>query len=1108
MPEDQPKSRILIVDDIPANLFSLRQLLAGVDAEVMEAESGREALLLCLKHDFALVLLDVNMPEMDGFEVAENLHGSSQTRSIPIIFITAYYSDELYQVKGYESGAVDYITKPINDRILLSKVKIFLELHDHRRTLAIQAKILDARNQELQKEILIRKQAESFLKESAQSRATRQLLLQTLLEPMTLAQQLQRSLEIILNIPWLAILAKGSIFLVDTKTGNLVMTAQCNLAEYLLTACARISPGFCLCGKASQTKEIVFATQIDDRHDVRYDDMEPHGHYCVPILQGDTLLGVLNLYVEEGYRRESLHDLLLSDISQTLAGIIDRRQMDDVLQRAKRDAENANHAKSIFLANMSHEIRTPMNAVIGLADLALQMEVTPKLRDYLVKISKSSQSLLRIINDILDFSKIEEGKLELEMADFFLRDVFDHLIDLFRARITEKNLELIMSVSEGFHFELQGDFLRLEQVLLNLIGNAIKFTDEGEIEVGVHTVLESESDLTLEFCIRDTGIGMTEEQVSKLFQAFSQADNTITRKYGGSGLGLSISKKLVEMMGGKIWATSQPGQGSQFYFTARFLRHANPGHETMHAPEGMAGLKVLIVDDNKSARSAMLKVIGMFNFAGTAVDSGQEAIEIIKQNVDAGTPFQLVLMDWLMPEMDGIQTIRKIKTRVPKKHFPKTILMIPCDREEKLRKTGQAEGVHAHLLKPVNCSILFDTIMTLFGHEVTRAYRQGSQVIDTKNILERIGGARVLLVEDNAINRQVAGEILANIGLVVDVAHDGKEALAKVMEADYDIVLMDIQMPVMDGYNATHQIRNNEKFKDLPIIAMTAHAMKGDREKSIRAGMNDHVSKPINRTRLYATLVKWIPPRAGLGLVAVPERTPESEQAGPDIPDHLPGLDVNAALERLNGNRRLFQSLLFEFHRDYAQSDQTIRTLLTSNNPDDAQSAARIVHTVKGMAGNIAAQDLFATAVALEKAMASEKNNLPQMLDLFSRTLAEVVNTIGELQRQVKAKEAAKNVAEAGSTKPLQMDVIIPLMAELSQLLRLHAFETLRTFDRLKPLLNGASADVQKELMRMAEQIEKIDFKSARQTQTIIANLLAIPEDTLAHGQPETSSLS
>ncbi|MEI6415159.1 MAG: response regulator, partial [Pseudomonadota bacterium] len=472
--------------------------------------------------------------------------------------------------------------------------------------------------------------------------------------------------------------------------------------------------------------------------------------------------------------------------------------------------------------------------------------------------------------------------------------------------------------------------------------------------------------------------------------------------------------------------------------------------------------------------------------------------EAIQQGVAEGRPYPLVLVDWFMPKMDGLQTLQQVKEGLSPEFFPKTILLIPYNREEKCRLLGDAVGVNAYLAKPVNCSILFDTIMEIFGRDVAKAFRKGKGTLDTQKIVERIGGARVLLAEDNPINQQVAREILEDAGLIVEVANNGLEALARLTESAYDLVLMDIQMPEMDGYQASRRIRSDPGFANLPIIAMTAHAMTGDREKCLAAGMNDHLTKPIDLARLYEALMEWIPAREGLGLAVPPERNQDLEGNSPPIPEMLPetlpGIDLNAALVRLKGNRRLYRSLLLEFHRDYAQSGQQIRFFLVGKRNDDVMSAAKLLHTVKGIAGNIAATRLFDATWALERQLKLfPEEPFLAALDRFESALNEVVAGIGTMKQQEEDALAIREEFPASvEAPPLDREKIIPLMNALSQRLKRKAYETQESFDALKPHLNHAPTGVQEALRRLEELIERLDFKGAQPSLAIIAKILEI----------------
>jgi len=663
----------------------------------------------------------------------------------------------------------------------------------------------------------------------------------------------------------------------------------------------------------------------------------------------------------------------------TLALLCKQRSTLSQLDQSRAVAVSNSKAKSEFLSNMSHEIRTPMNAIIGLSYLALKTSLTPSQRDYLKRIQVSGQHLLGIINDILDFSKIEAGKLAIERIPFELEKVLDNVANLTAEKASAKGLELVFEIGKDVPGWLVGDPLRLGQILINFSNNAVKFTDKGEVDIRVGLKAETEDEVELYFEVRDTGVGITAEQKAQLFRSFQQADGTVTRRYGGTGLGLAISKKLAGMMGGETGVESEFGNGSKFWFTARFGKGSEKPRRFVPSSD-LRGRRALVVDDNEHARCVIQDMLADMTFRVAAVDSGQAALQEVSRAARDGEPYDIVFLDWQMPEMDGLETARRIGS-LGLASDPRIAIVTAYGREDIIRE-AESVGIEDVLIKPINASILFDTAMHLLGPN-RRERRDADEVaVDIPTGLE---GARVLLVEDNELNQQVATELLAIAGCVVTIAKDGSEAVSAVARSRFDLVLMDVQMPVMDGLAATREIRQMPGLAGLPIIAMTANAMSEDKDRCMAAGMDDYVAKPIDPDALFEVVGRFL--SIAVARPAAARGSPE-----PAIPA-IDGLDTAAGLRRVVGNAALYLDLLRRYGDGQRDAPERAAAALGRG---DRSEAERIAHTLKGVSGNIGADAVQGLAGELEAAVREgrEPDAAAEILGRLSAALSSTLLAI------------------------------------------------------------------------------------------------------------------
>ena len=652
----------------------------------------------------------------------------------------------------------------------------------------------------------------------------------------------------------------------------------------------------------------------------------------------------------------------------------------------EKKAEDANAAKGDFLAHMSHEIRTPMNAIIGLSQLMENTDLSSKQRDYVRKIISSAKHLLGLINDILDYSKIEAREMDLDNRPFDLNEILHNLSNLFSLKAEEKGLEFLFDVETTTPHQLVGDQLRLSQVIVNLTNNAMKFTEKGHIIFSIRSEELDSERLRLKLEVRDTGIGMTQAQMDKLFKPFSQADSSVSRQFGGTGLGLTISKQLVEMMGGKISVTSEPGRGSSFCFDVVMNYDDQHRNALTLAPE-LQGLKVLVVDDNEAARDIIRNMLESFRFTVYEATSGDEALRMIESRQIEP---QLIVLDYMMPGMNGLDTVKSLRKSGVALSIPE-IMMLSAFAKEDVKLDAKHLGVEKFLDKPVNPSYLFDTIMEIFGLQSRRTgtFVKADKLVD----VGCIQGAEIILAEDNEINQQVAYELLTHAGLTVTIANNGLEVLELLESSDehrYDLILMDVQMPVMDGRTATMKIRRMDNpYRDIPIVAMTAHAISTEIEKNLACGMDDQVNKPIEISNLFKALVKYIPPKAAeSGQLFLQDLVGAGETSGAAI--QIAGIDVADGMNRILNDEKMYVDLLRSFCDHYSDAMNEISSNSEAGRLDVNE---RLVHTIKGNSGTLGAKELYLSAGKLEEGFRNRTVSDSDIAD-FSRDLDVVLNGI------------------------------------------------------------------------------------------------------------------
>ena len=875
------------------------------------------------------------------------------------------------------------------------------------------------------------------------------------------------------TVPWLRAEPKGAVYLTTQKgNGNtLHQLVSHGIDAELHSLCAQVPFGTCLCGRAAAEREIQFSSCIDEQHEICYEGMTEHGHYSIPllksnsVLQDDKVLGVMMLYLAYGHETSINETSFLEQVAEVISMGISRRYSSQAMKVAKEQAEAANKAKSLFLATMSHEIRTPMNGLLGMLHLLGDTQLTPEQQRFTQTATNSGEMLLTVINDVLDFSKLEAGKLELEDIPFDLVDLVEEIVSLLAKSAFERGLELVCAVQRNVPRMVKGDPTRLRQILSNLVSNAIKFTEQGEVVIYV-SLLENNN---IHFGVRDSGIGISPEQQLQLFHSFTQVDSSHTRKYGGTGLGLAISQRLVKAMGSEIHVDSAQSLGSDFSFELP-MEIVGEGvlQKRRQASKLLSQQRILVADDNRTNREVLVNNLASWNVLTVGeAESGPDALKQLHIADELDQPYDIALLDMQMPGMTGREVAQAI--RQDQSLCGMHLLMLSSvDRSE------SSPDLDAWLTKPVRQSDLYNSLLMLLGEMVEEQPRHAES---SENQGNWFGGYNLLLVEDNEVNQDVARVILTKAGFTVDIVENGAEGVQAVQEQIYDVVLMDIHMPIMDGLEATRQIRAlGGKFSALPIIAMTANALMGDRDKSLASGMNDHITKPISPKKLLNTLAQYLEPGTR------PTDTLETKNPivdAPGMPD-LPGIDVADGLTRLRGNEVAYRRILLSFRNKQADAADRLEQFIHQGEWDEA---TRLAHTLKGSGGNLGAKQLYEVAATMEQVCRSSDADAAQAeFGALRTSLMEVIEGLARLDEGV-----ATMAGKPEAAQPVDAKAVDASLKKIVQLLDSDLGEAQDCLAALQQQVVGS--DLAAPLNELENSLNGFDIEAAK----TIAQRLLIP---------------